>query len=307
MSEGLPINVDQSQIGSVEWFRNRASKVLNWNEDGQYWDFSDSLATWSPETAELYGSVQKETEYKETVTSDEYRHFAEIYPQLLELLPPIDLYVDLGPGTEEKEREFAHAMRVKNPEMIYVPVDVNKPMLDMAETRNTDLDPRPVQAPFEDVDKQLPSDKVVFASLGLTYINYQPEEIHTILKGIIGENGIALVNIQKREGLDIEELKGMYTDGHGFAKELFRIKLELIGLEEGSYNLEADNEIEVWAKITKQCKLINCEEVMPGERIKVFRSARYNPEDIERAMDTDFGKVVKLESSTSFVSYLLSD
>jgi len=298
------------KIGTQEWFEERAKEAFVYNEKEGFWDFADSLLAYGPKSAELYEALQKEdSSYKENVTSEEHEFLQYIAPSIVEDMGDIENFIDLGPGTEHKEDYLLKEFEKLDKKPTYIPVDVNEEMLSKAtdHVREMGFEVKPILGTFEDLHEKIKDvEGLRFVSLGLTYINYKPEEINNILGSLMGENGFAFINTQKADENTIETLKHEYMGEGTFGGGMFRLQMGLIGLDKSDYVLEATNDIEVWATIKTPSALLIEKGIKEGDRVLVFRTLRHDPDTLEQVLLKEFNFIKRYnKQNSSFTGFLL--
>jgi len=297
------------EMGSQEWFKKRAIEAIEFNKEGEYWDYSDSLTTYSPQVTKEYQSAQKTyKKYGEIVTNEEHKLIKSISHDVINELPSEFIYIDLGPGTEHKEKYFFDEIKKQGKNIIYRPVDVNKMMLkeaaSFAESEGFMVDL--IHDSFEEAYKYVQGEnRYKFISLGLTFINYKIEDISSILKSILYKNGSVFITAQIRERIDIETVKQAYIETGGFSKKLFDIKMGLIGVSPNDYVYEVDDRIRVWCTIKNPSRLLINKGVKPGDRFLLFRSIRYSENELKELLEKEFDVKYFDKKDFSFIGCLL--
>lgn len=296
------------EIGTKEWFIERALNTLTFNKEGNFWDFSDSSLVYTPGSEEEYKEVQEEdTEYNKLVTTQEHALLRQIAGDVIQKLPQKFLYIDLGPGTEHKEQYFFDAIKTQGKEVIYVPVDINLKILKeaSAHAEQQGLSVLPNQSLFEDLDtttRTLSGFK--FISLGLTFTNYKPDEILSIFKKTINGDGAAFITVQLRDRVDIKKVEKQYGE-EGFAY-VVTTKMKLLGFEKGDFLISTDDMVQTWAKIKNVPDKLKELGVKEGDTFLLFRSIRYLKEDLETIFKQNGFTVRFFDAGNSFLGILLT-
>lgn len=288
------------------WFRERACSGVNRINDTE-WDYSDSLLLYLPGHDEAYEAVQEGANpYHEMVTAPERKYLAEIASRIAEILPSDFDYFDLGPGTEHKEQFLFDALSKDGKSFDYSPVDISERYLDLSvkHAQQQGINAHPIRSSFEDLpDAVVGSTKNRFVSLGLTYSNYNPEEILQLLKKIRGENGNIFINSQIRDRIDIERLRSIYQE---VAVDMCLPKLELLGLNPAAdlSDVEVTNDVKIWYKVKNVNSKLEEIGVKTGDRILVFQSLRPTLDDLDKMISTEFDDYELLDTGDSFVGVI---
>lgn len=280
------------EIGSKEWFKKRAESALKRAERPGVWDFSDSALIWSPDAEKFYKNLQEDdTQYKSIVTDVESDFLKKIAPSIIESLPRAFSFIDLGPGTEHKERFFLAEIKKQNKEMVYIPVDVNLAMLNIAVTfaKQHGFHVHPIHQTFEELPKDLMdiSKSFKFASLGLTFTNYDPTRGLDILKNIIDYNGAAFITSQLRDRIDIEVTRRTYASET--VQRLLLPKLRLLGLgEDNIEDVEVTDDIFVYHVLKNIPDNLRRVGMKEGDKVLALKSYRYTHEELKKIIEPNF-------------------
>ena len=171
----------------------------------------------------------------------------------------------------------------------------------MQKTKNLKADP--LLCSFEELpDILTKGDAPRFVSLGLTVINYHPDEILPLMKKIAGEDGYVFVNIQVRERLDMEELRKCYVD---FAEGFFNQKMKLIGIAPEDIQIIPDDKITMSGVLKKSNPIVEKKDVRVGDKIIVSRSLRHTEEYFTQQVVKYFRNYRKFDTGDSYIGYLL--
>ena len=142
-----------------------------------------------------------------------------------------------------------------------------------------------------------------FVSLGLTFSNYAPQDILTLLKNIAGENSFVFINAQMRDRVDMAALQKVYQeDGEHLADD----KLKLLGLdpETDVSPRIADDGFRVWCSIIKGNAVLDKAGVKEGDQLMVFESLRYTKDDLENEIKKTFSHYKLFDTGVSFIATL---
>ena len=279
--------------GTQEWFLNRAKESLIKIKEGE-WDFSDSALFWTDEVVKKYEDAQtvEQDNYKKHVTDKETIYLKRITPTLISRLSQKINYIDLGPGTENKQDYFIDEIKSQNKELVYTPVDINARIVDAVSLHisKKGINVFPVHSSFEDME-QFIKDKTTprFISLGLTFLNFKIDDILGIFKASLNTNGVAFINTQPREKVkDLEELKKAYSGAHVI--EMYNQKLKLIGLEinENIGDIEVTDEVKIYFNVKNPTEKAVELGIKSGDRIFVFQSMRYPIEILKSKLEGQF-------------------
>jgi hypothetical protein len=268
-----------------EWFKKRAFNSLKKIRDG-LWDYSDSLLLYTASGSEVYESLQEvDSPYYNLVTKPEHEYLQLIAKVIADILPREFVYVDLGPGTEHKEQFLFDELRKQGKVFTYVPVDISDYFLELAESHalKQGINAKKLKASFEELPEILKSSETPrFVSLGLTFSNYAPQEVVSMLKDIAGENGYVFINAQ---------LQHVYQED---AIHLADEKVQLIGLnpEKDISPRTADDGFRVSCSVINSNSELREIGINEGDNLIVFQSLRYTKEELEDEL--------KNEEHTSF-------
>jgi len=186
---------------SLEWFKKRAAESLKPVGSGM-WDYSDSLLLYLPDAEKEYEDIQKDGDpYYSLVTEPETKYISEIADKVTSELPNNFYYIDLGPGTENKEKFFFDSLEKQKKNFTYFPVDINRHFLESAKkfADQRKIKTIPIQSSFEECVQFLPAeDNYRFVSIGLTFVNYHIQDVLIFLDKTIGTRGSAFINTHIR-------------------------------------------------------------------------------------------------------------
>ena len=307
------MTIETDTAGSKElydhaWYRDRAFKSLRQIGKG-VWDFSDSLLLfYSEESEDDYEIIQQgDNPYFQLVTKPEREFLEAIAEAIARELPEDFDYVDLGPGTEHKEQYIFDALKARNKHFVYKPVDISKKFLNLAaaHARSQGLTVEPVHATFEELSRKLsPSHRPRFVSLGLTYGNYHPSEALAMLKDISGHNGMAFVDSQLRERVNIDAIAAIYeADVYKIAEP----KVKLLGLDpkrDVAQHL-CDDGIRAWVVLKNSFPQLMRVGIKSGARLMVLQSLRPTLESFERDISSKFASHILLDVGGPFAGAIL--
>ena len=271
-----------------EWFKNRAIKSLRKISDG-VWDYSDSLLLYISSGAEVYEQLQEvDTPYFNLVTKPEHEYLKSIAKSLADILPDNFEYIDLGPGTEHKEQFLFDELKIQGKIFTYVPVDISDYFLDIAESHASKqgIPVRKMKSSFEELPELLGKASIPrFVSIGLTFSNYAPPDIVSLLKDIAGENGYAFINAQIRDRVDMIELQKIYQDD---AVHLADDKVRLLGLDpiQDITPRLADDGFRVSCSILRSNEALEEVGIKDGDKLLVFQSLRYTKDSLVDELHT---------------------
>lgn len=265
------------------WLKNRAFTSIKKLGDG-IWDFSDSLLIYIGSGDQAYEQLQEEdTTYFKLVTKPEHEYLESIAKNIADILPSNFEYIDLGPGTEHKEQFLFDELKKQNKSFTYVPVDISDHFLEIAESHavSQGIPACKVKASFEELPEVL-GEAIIprFVSLGLTFSNYNPQEILNLLTRIAGKNGYVFINAQMRDRVDMVELQKVYQED---AVRLVDDKVRLIGLDpftDISPRI-ADDGFRVWCEVLNSNTTLEAIGIKSGDKFMVFQSLRYTKDSLE--------------------------
>lgn len=285
------------------WFRERAFSQIRRINNNE-WDYSDSLLLYLPGHDAVYEEVQDtDSPYHEIVTAPERHYLQSVAPRIAEILPLDFEYIDLGPGTEHKEQFIFDELKKQGKSFDYLPVDISERYLSLSErhAKEQGIEVHPIRSAFEELPELLDNNRQSrFVSLGLTYCNYNSENILRLLKAICGTNGNIFVNSQIRDRIDMVKLRSIYQ---AVAIGMVSPKLGLLGLEPGKdvSDAEVTEEIKIWYTIKNINTALEEKDIKPGDRILVFQSLRPTLDDLQRAISAEFDDYELLDTGESFV------
>jgi len=292
---------------SQEWFKKRAFDSLHQINEHD-WDFSDSLLLYTPGSEDEYVTRQEtETDYSRMVTVPERRFIEAISEQLVRELPDHFEYIDLGPGSEHKEQFLFDAAKKLGKTFTYRPVDISARYLKLSaeHAQGQGIAADPIRSSFEDLPQKLGQSSVPrFISLGLTYSNYEPEQILALLKSIASEGGTAFVNAQIRDRINLKTLVGAYS---GDTYKVFDSKMRLIGLdpENDISKKETDDGVRVWYTVGATNPELDQKGVRPGDRLMPVMSLRPTEDKLKKDTQAVFPNSVYFDTGESFIGTLL--
>lgn len=294
---------------SPAWFERRAFDGLAQIGKNE-WDYSDSLLMYMPGSDDAYEAVQEtDTPYNRLVTLPERAYLESIADSVMDALPREFEYIDLGPGTEHKEQFIFDAAKRQGKAFTYRPVDISERYLSLSGgyAKGQGIRVAPLRAPFEELPRRLGNAETPrFVSLGLTYSNYEPSRILTLLKDIAGERGTAFINAHIRERTDTKALRDIYAD---VALAMVAPKLRLLGIdpENDIANVGTTEEIRMWYTLRHSNPKLEAKGVVAGDRLMAFESLRPGREALERDVSRAFPDYRLLDTDTPFVGALLSN
>lgn len=289
------------------WFEARAVSSIRSLGEGS-WDFSDSLLLYLPQAVHEYESMQDTgTPYYELVTKPERDYLVSIASQVAAKLPDDFEFIDLGPGTEHKEQFLFDELKALGKKFTYVPVDISTHFLELAERHalGQGILTRAVQAPFEELAAMLGKPTMPrFVSLGLTFSNYTPKEVFTLLGSIAGPGGVIFVDAHMRDRVDMQKLQDVYNnDARGIAVQKFNL-LDMDAAKDIS-DVVADEGIQVHCKIENPSLVLKEKGVKAGDTMLIFQSLRYTKEGFESEISNSFSKYELLDTNSPFIGALI--
>lgn len=293
-------------IYDESWFKERAKNCIQKIEEG-VWDYSDSLLLYTASGSEEYENMQQaDTPYNKLVTKPERDYLQKIAKDIAETLPDYFEYIDLGPGTEHKEQFLFDELKKQGKTFVYVPVDIDNHFLSKAKehAESQGIEVKPMKCSFEELPEKLgETDIPRFASLGLTFSNYNPEEALSMLESIVGKNGYYFFDCHMRERTDMNELRRVYMED---AKGIVFSKAQLIGLDTDTDMSapEVDYGFRVWSTVLRSNEILESLGISVGDKMLTFQSLRYTPSEIVELLGGR--NYVALDTSEPFVGYIIS-
>jgi hypothetical protein len=289
------------------WFRERAFSSLKKIGDHS-WDYSDSLLLYTPGTESEYESIQKgEDPYSELITKPERKYLEEIAESVVRQLPSEFEYVDLGPGTAHKEQFIFDAAKKARKNFIYRPVDISEYYLDQAANYASaqNIDVLPTQSSFEELPEKSPkSSSSRLVSLGLTFTNYESQEILSLLKAAAGEGGYIFVDAQMRDRVDMEKIVSTYAKD---VRALSDPKLKLLGLDPVAdvADYKTNDGVQMWYTLKNSNPVLEEKGIGAGDELLMFQSLRYTKESFEEALKATGLSYTLFDTNESFIGALL--
>ncbi len=297
------------KYATPEWFAERAKNKLVKTGAGQ-WDFSDSALFWTDEVVKQYEDAQTVDgdDYKSQVTDAETVYLKKIMPDLVSHFPSKINYIDMGPGTENKQDYIIDEIKKQGKSLVYTPVDINSSMVESVSTHvsKEGIATFPIQSSFEDME-QFIEDKVTprFLSLGLTFLNFNIDDILSILKKSLNAEGLAFINTQPREKVkDLKELVKAYSSKN--LLKIYNSKLKLIGLEidEDMGTIEVTDEVKVYYHVKKPSEQAKLLGICEGDTLFIFQSIRYPMDALKSRLESEF-HCTYLYSEDDYLAILL--
>ncbi len=293
---------------SQEWFCARAFSSLK-KIDTDAWDYSDSLLLYIPGAEEEYETIQQtDTPYYQLVTKPEREYLQSIADDLVRELPNQFSYIDLGPGTQHKEQFIFDAARRQNKRFTYVPVDISLHFLQLAQryAEHQVVPTMPFLCAFEELPGKLPSTvSSRFVSLGLTFGNYDPQIILSLLHAIAGEDGLSFVDVQVRDRTDMQAVCAMYK--LDASRRTFDPKIALLGInvDRDVADRTSDDGINFWYILKNVTPKLSALGMKPGDKLLVLRSTRYTKKLLEIELRRVFASATFFDTNRSFLGALL--
>jgi hypothetical protein len=292
----------------TNWFKKRALKSLR-PISSNVWDYSDSLLLYiSSIGIEKYEALQEtDTPYFQLVTKPEREYLKSIAEEVVSMLPKTFDYIDLGPGTENKEQFFFDECRRQGKNFTYIPVDISEYYLKLSADHaiNQNIPVKPIKCSFEELPEVLEKNNIPkFVNIGLTFSNYNPQTILTLLKKIAGKSGFIFINSQMRDRVDMVELQRIYAED---SKTLADDKLKLLGLnpDKDVSNREATEDVKVWCSVVNSSKKLKDRGVIKGDKLLVFQSLRYTSKELETELKKISKKYKIFDIGDSFIAGLI--
>jgi uncharacterized SAM-dependent methyltransferase len=133
-------------------------------------------------------------------------------------------YVSLGVGTGQKDCHILTSLLVRQPNLVYFPVDMSEAMLRMASQEVSgieklkDIHIIPIQIDFSDqrrvkdlrnlIDKFVPNHPVLFSLLGNTLANFQDDvRLLNILSRLMRDKDLLLIEVAATKDLDNQTIQ----------------------------------------------------------------------------------------------------
>ncbi len=289
------------------WFKARAFASIHKLGEDQ-WDYSDSLLLYTPGSEQEYESIQQgDDPYAELITKPERSYLEKIAPRVAKELPQEFEFIDLGPGTANKEQFLFDELKKLNKRFIYRPVDISNHYLELASEHASKqgIAVNPLRSEFEEASNKLGLPAIPrFVSLGLTFTNYNPETILAVLKNIAGTGGNIFVDAQMRDRVDMKAVTQTYAKD---AKALVLPKLKLLGLnpDRDISKYETNDGVQMWVTVKNPSRELKDIGVKSGDSFLLFQSLRYTKEDLESVIRKHTRSFKLFDTADSFVGALL--
>lgn len=158
-------------------------------------------------------------------------------------LKKIEFY-DLGPGFPKKTLPLLNEIRHKKIPLKYVPVDISKSFLKMTESEvaKSNIISEGINCLFEDLPKQiLPKENYDITrifQIGLTFNNYRPNSILSLLKELMQVNDYSIIITEFYNKNKLESILTPYKDI--YAEKFNWLALELMGLDKNDFVYETN-------------------------------------------------------------------
>lgn len=291
---------------NYDWFKNRAFKSLRKISEN-IWDYSDSLLLYISSGVDVYESIQDtDTPYYKLVTKPEHEYLQSIVKEIVSILPDNFEYIDLGPGTEHKEQFFFDECKKQGKTFTYVPVDISTYYLDIAEKHagNQGIKVSKIKSSFEELSETPGEARVPrFVSLGLTFSNFDSQEIIKLLANIAGKDGFIFINTQIKDRIDIDEIRKIYEE---VVSGMCSDKLKLLGLDFDSVSkISIDNNVQGWCSVIKNNKDLEKVGIKENDKLMVFQSLRYTKESLESELKKAGYEYELFDNGSCFVASII--
>lgn len=290
-----------------EWFKKQALESIK-SISPNIWDFSDSSLLYvNPKAVDAYEEIQKEGDpYRDLVTIPETEYISKISSSLTLELPNNFYYIDLGPGTEHKEKFLFNALKNQNKKFTYFPVDISPYILKTSKNFASELEieTKPILASFEECADYLPNDGIYrFVSIGLTFVNYNIQDIFKLFENIVDQSGSIFINSHIRERTNIQKIRDLYV---AQLESMILPKIQLLNLEfKDLENIEVNDKVEVWCTIKNSSSILNEKGIKAGDKFLVFQSLRYSLDELKSEIMKTFPNYSMFDTGASFVGFLL--
>ncbi len=289
-----------------EWFKNRAFNSLRKISENS-WDYSDSLLLYISSGVTAYESVQNtNTPYFKLVTKPEHEFLQLIVKSVVDILPDNFEYIDLGPGTEHKEQFLFDELKKQGKIFTYTPVDISDYFLSLAEkyATNQGIKTNRIKSSFEELPELIGKPNFPrFVSLGLTFSNFDPQEIFKLLINVAGKNGFVFINTQIKNRTDMDELRKIYQE---VIPKMCADKLRLIGLDSSDVSeIIVDSNNMAWCSVINNSKELEKIGVKEGDKLMVVQSLRYTEESLENELKKTGLNYEMFDTGNSFIASIL--
>ncbi len=152
----------------------------------------------SEEQSDRYLDAMNNPDYVNAFHSPTVQLIREHLDEILDDVTSEVSLIDLGPGFPDKSLPIAHEFQQRGIALDYYPVDISEPFLSIAAREMADFSRRttPIHASFEECARLIAPHlrtEEILCMIGLTFMNFPPEEILPRLKEISAGRGQTLL------------------------------------------------------------------------------------------------------------------
>ena len=151
---------------------------------------------------------------------------------LKDIKEPIEFY-DLGPGLPTKTIPLLKALQKLKRDFKYIPVDISKSFLKITENKvkKIGVQAHSLNCFFEDLPAKIKYDQKVnrIFFIGLTFDNYRPDKILSLLKKVSNPNSISIIITEFFSSKKKETILIPYRDKH--AENFNYLVLKIAGID----------------------------------------------------------------------------
>jgi uncharacterized SAM-dependent methyltransferase len=252
--------------------------------------FNNGIKTiWFDQPYHLYFEEIQSKTYLEMITGEKFSQLLhEPTQQLIEerkkdiienLKGQIELY-DLGPGLPTKTIPLLRELKLQNKSFKYFPVDISNSFLKIAEKEieKEGITSNPLNCFFEDLNSKIDFNNSInkIFLIGLTFNNYRPDKILSLLKNLCKPNGTCIIITEFFTSKNKETMLVPYKDKYAETFNYLVLKIAGVDKSDLSYFTEYKNQrIEMGFKLLNNI-IIDGIEIVKGTKIVTAISYRYS-------------------------------
>jgi hypothetical protein len=152
----------------------------------------------SDEQADSYLEAMHDPDYTSSFHCPTVKLIESNLPGIFENLGEAISLIDLGPGYPDKSIPMAKYLKEHGVQCTYIPVDISNSFLEIAAKAMSPLVARvhPIHATFEACSGHIPSSTsqhTTYCMIGLTFMNFMPDQIMPLLKKISRDRGRVII------------------------------------------------------------------------------------------------------------------
>ena len=289
-----------------EWFRKISKKSFKQIKP-HVW-IIDSLSMWSPEGVRVYNNLQKNSGYRDNLTSEEGNLIKKKGKDLSNILPKKLTMIDMGPGIGEKSIAFIKILENYGKEISYIGIDVSG---DMAKLLRKNLRTGNIKGKilcstfYEGLKKlrKIKSPKII-TFFGLTVFSQGMDYLNWIKKNL-SKDDFAFFTMEPREKIDLKRIRESYLSKKAIPFHEATLKLLRLRLGEEVNNLEVNDEISVYVTVKRMNSFLTRKGVKLGDKIRIGFSYRPRLVEIIKNLEESGFEANVLDNGENFVGILM--